>query len=269
MRKTMTALSAAGLLLALPAAANAQTGTFSADLTDNNDSGGTATATIDLDGTTANITVEGQGFFDGFPHAIHIHGEPGGDNVCPPANPGDDGFAEASSQSLEDGTPILSVADGAPFYGGVMVSLTTEGDTSPDSGLAVDRFPTSGTLDYSRTIELPQEIADDLSSLHVVVHGTDLNGDGEIGPVVDENGDEIPSSLDPELPIEATAPAACGQLTGNLDAPADGDREAGTIQTGAGGTAMDTTARDAGIAGALGLAALAGLALRRRVSLEG
>lgn len=261
MRKTMTALSTAGLLLALPAAASAQSGTtFTANLGEANSSGGTGTATVVVDGTTADITVEGSGFFDGFPHALHIHGEPGGTNVCGPLNPGDDGFDDASSQNLEDGTPILSVADGAPAYGAIAVSLTTEGDTSPDSGLDVDRFPTSGTIDYSRTIELPQDVADDLSSLHVVVHGTDINGDGEIGPVNDENGEEIPSSLDPELPIEATAPAACGQLTASA---------AGGVATGAGGTATDTTARDAGIAGALGLAALAGLGLRRRQQIEG
>ena len=264
MRKTLTTLAAAGLVLALPGVAAAEDGQYTADLAGMNGDGGSATATIDLEGTTAAIDISGSGFFDGFPHAIHIHGEPGGDNVCPPLNPGDDGFEDATGQSLADGTPIMSVADGAPFYGGVAVSLTTEGDTSPDSALAVERFPDSGSIDYSRTIELPQDVADDLSSLHIVVHGTDLNDDGEIGPVEDEDGEEIPSSLDPELPIEATAPAACGQIS--FAGAADG--ESVRVDTGAGGTAVDTTTRDAGIAGALGLAALAALGLRRRATLS-
>lgn len=264
MRKTLTTLAAAGLVLALPGVAAAEDGRYTANLAGMNDSGGNATATIDLDGTTAAITISGSGFFDGFPHAMHIHGEPGGTNVCPPLNPGDAEFDDVASQNLEDGTPVLSVADGAPFYGGVAVSLTTEGDTTPDSALAVDRFPTSGTIDYTRTIELPEDVAADLTSLHLVIHGTDLNGDGEIGPVLDEDGEEIPSSLDPELPIEATAPAACGQVS--FAGGADG--EPVRVDTGAGGTAMDTTVRDTTLAGTLALAALAAFGLRRRAILN-
>jgi hypothetical protein len=245
-RKTLTTLAATGALLALPFAASAQTPTtFTANLTQANDSGASGTATITVDGTEATISIDGNGFFEGFPHAIHIHGEPGGDNVCGPLNPADAGFDEAD----EDGDGILSVAEGAPAYGGVQVSLTTEGDTSADSALAVDRFPTSGSLDYQRTFELPQEVADDLSSLHVVVHATDLNGSGEIG----DQG--TPSSLDPELDIEATAPAACGQLVASA---------AGGVDTGAGGTAESTDVTGAFAAGALGLAALGTVAARRR-----
>lgn len=266
MRRSLTILAAASTALLLPVsgAFGQEARTFTAELDEANGSGGTGTVTIELDGTSADISIEGQGFFDGFPHAVHLHGEPGGNNVCGPLNPGDDGFDEASSQNLADGTPILSVADGVPSYGGVAVSLTTEGDTSPDSALAVDRFPTSGSIDYNRTIDLPQEVADDLTSLHVVVHATDLNGDGEIGPAEDENGEEIPSSLDPELPIEATAPAGCGQIVSAAGA--------GTgIATGAGGTATDSGATQAGAAaaGVLALAAAGAVALRRRNVLEG
>jgi hypothetical protein len=133
----------------------------------------------------------------------------------------------------------------------VAVSLTTEGDTSPESALAVDRFPTTSTLDYERTFEVSDEIARNLSSLHIVVHALDLDGSGEIGTV------EIESSLDPDLPIEATAPAACGQITASA---------AGGIDTGAGGTANDPFggALGAVAAGAMGLAALGAVTSRRR-----
>lgn len=252
MRKSLL-LAATGAALLLPAAgALAQSPTtFSADITQANDSGASATADISLEGTTATVSISGQGFFDGFPHAMHLHGEPGGDNVCGPLNPDDTGFDEAD----EDGDGFLSVAEGVPAYGPVTVSLTTEGDTSGDSALAVDRFPTSGTLDYERTIELDPEVADNLSSLHVVVHGADLTGSGEIGDMEDENGEMKPSSLDPELPFEATVPAACGQVTASA---------AGGVATGAGGTADDGVSSAALIAGSLGLAALGVAGVRRR-----
>ena len=258
MRRFMTVTSAALVALALPAAAFAQSSgstDFTAELRQANNSGGSAEAQITLDGNMAEITLTGDGFFDGFPHAIHIHGEPGGDNVCPPAmNPGEDGFDDLASQTMADGTPILSVIDGAAFYGGVAASLTTEGDTSPDSALAVERFPTSATLDYQRTIELPEDVANDLSSLHLVVHATDLNGDGEIGPVEDGDGNQIPSSLNEDLPIEATAPAACGQIVAAAS---------GGIDTGAGGTATDSS-NSALLAGAIALGGLAAFGITRR-----
>jgi hypothetical protein len=260
-RKSLTTFVAAGAILAFPAAASAQSPTtFSANIGQANESGASATADITLDGTTADIRIDGNGFFDGFPHAIHIHGEPGGNNVCGPLNPGDEGFDAAD----EDGDGFLSVVEGVPAYGGIAVSLTTDGDTSPDSGLAVDRFPTSGTLDYQRTVELPQDVADNLSSLHIVVHAADLNGSGEIGDLEDENGEIKPSDLDPELPFEATVPAACGQITASA---------AGGVATGAGGTAAGTDAGSdvtgAAAAGALGLAALGAVALGRRQRTEG
>lgn len=253
MRKTFTLVAAGVAVLALPTAALADSHTqqFSANITQANETGASATANISLDGTTATVTIDGDGFFEGFPHAIHMHGEPGGDNVCGPLNPGDPGFEEAD----EDGDGFLSVVEGVPAYGPVTVSLTTEGDTSPDSGLAVDRFPTSSTIDYERTFELEPEVAENLSSLHIVIHGADLDDSGEIGDLEDENGDIKPSSLDPELPFEATAVAACGQITASA---------AGGVDTGAGGTAP--SGNDAGLlaAGALALGGLGFVTARRR-----
>jgi hypothetical protein len=48
----------------------------------------------------------------------------------------------------------LTVEEGLPMYGNIHISLTTEGDTSKASGLAVDRFPVAdadGNLDHTRT----------------------------------------------------------------------------------------------------------------------
>jgi hypothetical protein len=256
MRRTLTTLAATGALLALPLAASAQSPTtFSANLTQANQSGASATAALSLDGNDLTVRIDGNGFFEGFPHAIHFHGEPGGDNICGPLNPGEAGFDEAD----EDGDGFLSVVEGVPAYGPVTVSLTTEGDTSPDSALAVDRFPTTSTLGYERTFEVSDEVAANLSSLHIVVHAADLDGTGEIGTLENEDGTMKESSLDPELPFEATAVAACGQITASA---------AGGVATGAGGTS-DAGSNTGGIAaGALGLAALGTLAAARRRRVE-
>jgi hypothetical protein len=248
MRKSLIITAATAALFVLPTAAFAESHTqqFRANVTQANDSGASATADLSLDGNDLTVSIDGQGFFDGFPHAIHFHGEPGGDNVCGPLNPSDAGFAAADA----DGDGFISVVEGVPSYGGVTVSLTTEGDTSPDSALAVDRFPTSGTIDYQRTFEVSDEVAENLSTLHVVIHAADLDGSGEIGTL------DIPSSLDPELPIEATIPAACGQITAVA---------AGGVDTGAGGTASSSSDTGLLAAGVLGLGAFgAATALRRR-----
>jgi hypothetical protein len=252
MRRTLTTLAATGALLTLPLAASAQSPTtFSANITQANQSGASATANLTLDGNDLTVRIDGNGFFEGFPHAIHFHGEPGGNNVCGPLNPGDEGFDAAD----EDGDGFLSVVEGVPAYGPVTVSLTTEGDTSPDSALAVDRFPTSSTLDYERTFEVSDEVAANLSSLHIVVHAADLDGTGEIGTLENEDGTMKESSLDPELPFEATAPAACGQITASA---------AGGVDTGAGGISEGSSNTGGIAAGAFGLAALGTLAARRR-----
>ena len=79
--------------------------------------------------------------------------EPGGADArqeCPTASDDADG----------DGT--LNTTDGGPAYGPIVVSLTKTGDTSPDSGLAVERFDTApgGDLSYERgSIKVSEEVA--------------------------------------------------------------------------------------------------------------
>ncbi|NEE50180.1 hypothetical protein G3M55_36935, partial [Streptomyces sp. SID8455] len=62
----------------------------------------------------------------------------------------------------KDGDGIVTTAEGLPTYGDINISLTTKGDTSKDSGLAVDRMPVAdknGKLTYSRTITVSQDVA--------------------------------------------------------------------------------------------------------------
>ena len=45
-------------------------------------------------------------------------------------------LADHEADTNEDG--FISTAEGVPFYGGIVHSLTTDGDVSPDSALALD-----------------------------------------------------------------------------------------------------------------------------------
>ncbi len=105
----------------------------------------------------------------------------------------------------------LTTAEGLPGYGPIQVSLTTRGDTSPGSGLAVTRFPTAdnGRIDYDRDTRTSPEVARAIArgEAVVVIHGVDYNNNGTYD--FDSAG---ASELDSTLPAEATDPAACGVL---------------------------------------------------------
>lgn len=240
MKRTLTIAAATAIGLMVPATAFAGHGgsTYDATLSELNGSGAGGTATIQLndDASQATITLDPTGLDEGLPHAQHIHGEIGSANTCP------------TMDADENGDGVVDVAEGLPSYGGVQVSLTTEGDTSADSALAVDRFPV-GNESYSRTIDISEEVSGELENLHFVIHGVDENDNGEYDG-------EAESSLDPNLPREATLPAACGQL-------ALTSAGSGGVATGAGGTATDTDATPLVALGLAGVAAAGGLGLRR------
>lgn len=237
------ALSTLGLaLLAGPASAGHEGSVYTGNLSGLNGVNGSGSVSITVadDGESIAVDLDASGLAD-FPHAIHIHGIVDGEDVsasaCPPA------------AADEDGDGIITVVEGAPFYGGVQLSLTTEGDTSADSALAVERFPAGSSISYSRSgIDLPDNLKPNIAKLHVVVHGVDENGDGELNMDQQER-----SSLTDDLPREATAPALCGTLTA----------QAATVQTGLGGTA-DTGMNGFALAGGLIALAGAGTLTRRR-----
>lgn len=216
---TLLAIPAlAGLALAAPAAAAHEGSVYEGQLYELNDSGasGSARVTVSDDGETMLVEVDASGFDLDGPHAMHIHGIVDGEDVAASVCP--------TSADDADGDGVLTVLEGAPRYGGVQVSLTTEGDTSPDSALAVERFPAGTDIDYARAeIPIPDVLKPNLGKLHVVVHGIDENGNGTLDLDQEER-----SSLTDDLPREGTAPALCGTLTAQAMGP---------IQTGAGGLA--------------------------------
>jgi hypothetical protein len=154
------------------------------------------TAKIQLRGTNAKIHVKARGLTPKLPHAMHIHGK---DNpevaFCPGGDRRDD--------LVNDG--LIETVEGLADYGGIQVSLTRRGDTSPASGLALDRFQNArrnGTLNYKRAFDLPHAVAERLEDKHIVIHGADLDRDGKYGGRTTALG----------APLEAELPVACGEL---------------------------------------------------------
>lgn len=246
MRKTLTTLATAGAALMLavgPAAADHEGTSYTGTLDELNGSGGSGevTVTVSDDGDTFAVDLDADGLNLDGPHAMHIHGIVDGDEVQASACPTMDADA--------DGDGVVDVVEGIPFYGSIQVSLTTEGDTSADSALAVERYPAGTSIDYYRDgIAIPDAVKPNIDKVHVVVHGLDENGNGML-----DMDQETRSSLTDDFPREGTAPALCGELTAAA---------AGPVQTGGGGTA-DTGINGAAAAG-LGLVALGGLFIGRR-----
>jgi hypothetical protein len=201
---------------------------------------GDGDAMVWVDGTMITVEFAASGLLAGSPHAAHLHHGADAAHECPAAD------ADA------DGSGTLTTSEGGPSYGEVQVSLTTEGDTSPDSVLAIDRYDTAegGQIDYQRgEIEVSQGFADAVMAGEVVlvIHGVDHNGNGQY------DGD-VMSDLDPALPAEATDPALCGLLTASqMD-----EMPTGGVQTGTGSTAGT---ENLGLVAGGGAALLAGASL--------
>lgn len=192
-----------------------RTVTLSATLTELNGSGVTGNATaVVRNQKIQHIEVHAEGLSPDAPHAQHIHYGEQALNECP----------TLAQDSNGDGR--INTVEGVPAYGPVVVSLTTSGDTSPASVLAVDRFPVSqdGVLSYSRdNIQFSRvagtgyaggggtskQIADAIRDGEgvLVIHGIDYDGNGEYS-----FSEEGASELNPAFPAEATDPAACGVL---------------------------------------------------------
>jgi len=157
------------------------------------------TATVTIDGRKLDVSIDAARLLKAAPHAEHIHFGRQARQECPTVR--DDSNADHR----------LNTAEGIPAYGPVRVSLTTRGDTSPDSTLAVDRYPTApkGSIHYDREIKVGSRLARAISRGHavVVIHGIDYNHNG----TYDFDGAGA-SELDPNLPAEATDPVLCGRL---------------------------------------------------------
>ncbi len=212
---------------------------------------------VQISGTTLSFTLAAQGLLADAPHAAHIHFGQEARHECPTVS--DNNAAALGGETHPE--EHFTTTEGAPAYGEIVVSLTTTGDTSPESGLAVDRFAVGDDFEYSRgDVQVTEEVAQSILAGEsvVVVHGVDYDGDGTYSP-----GERGMSDLDPSLPGEATDPALCGVL----NASQMGNMPQGGVETGAGST---TGVENAGLIGAGALAVVGGGALlaRRRFSTD-
>ena len=166
---------------------------------------GNGTATVQLKGNTATVTVDTHGLLPAV-HLMHVHG---GTGTCP----------SASVAKAVNGKRFISAAAGDASYGPVVTSLTQFGDTSADSHLASSRFASGANIRYQRTIVLTggaaHQIGSDLGA--IVVHGIDYDGNGTYD-----------NSLG--LDAEAGAPALCGVLLPTKSG-ASAQRSSGTVYT--------------------------------------
>ncbi len=219
--RRLAAVGAAGLLAlagaatATPAAAHEQAKRYElkAHLTELNRSGVHGVAKADVHDNRVDVKLHAYHLAPNLPHAQHIHFGAQAAHECPTLA-GDDG----SEGQPKDG--VLNTVEGIDKYGPIPVSLTTRGDTSFRSGLAVDRMPVAderGHVAYKRdNLKLFRTETDSKRAIRrgiergqgvVVIHGVDFNGNGQY----DFEG-AGKSELDPSLPAEATHPAACGVL---------------------------------------------------------
>jgi serine/threonine-protein kinase len=156
-----------------------------------------------LSGNVATVTVTTSRLLDGSPHPLHIHA--GKRGVCPPS----------TAARPHNGHLAISTLDGVPYYGPPVTALTTRGDTSVQSILALTRFPKNGSIRYTRRILLTGPVASYVRADNavIVVHGVDYNGNG----VYDNSLDR--SDLKRSLPGELTTPALCGKLIPKKSTP--------------------------------------------------
>ena len=149
-----------------------------------------------LRGTRLDVRLKARGLSPKLPHAMHIHGKDHPEIAqCPGADRRTGGVSEQ----------LIETVDGLVDYGPIQVSFTTRGDTSPSSGLALDRFASAkrnGKLSYRRTVTVPRDVADHLGDKHIVIHGHDIDRDGSYGGPITALG----------APLEAELPVACGEI---------------------------------------------------------
>ncbi|WP_246456030.1 hypothetical protein [Nocardioides mesophilus] len=181
-------------------AAHADTGTtYQTTLNAINGSGGSGSFTMTVNGNQATVDESFSGLADQFngaayPHVQHIH--IGAQGTCP------------TMDADQNGDGVISTTEGAPSYGGIGVTLSTKGDTSPAAGTDLKVAPAGGSVDYHRTFTLDSKTMSALEAGTgvIVVHGLDP-------ATLSQEAQDAKSDLVPSLPLAATSPALCGALT--------------------------------------------------------
>jgi len=170
-----------------PDQAGPETQTYTAKLTELNDSGASGTATLTLERNRLTVTINAEGVEAGKVHPQHIHGfdDARVNSVCPSPAAADD--IENSPEQADEPDRFISVEEGLPAYGKIQLPLKP--------------FPTPTTNSYTFTQTYSgkdlaglQPIKKTLQNRVIVVHG-DMVNDGT------DNATYVP-----------TLPIACGQI---------------------------------------------------------
>ncbi len=161
------------------------------------DSGSNVTADAHIVARNGELKVrlDATGLSPNLPHLAHIHGQEQFENECP-------GFDRAAG-GIDP--RLIETLDGVADYGPIRVTFSTSGDTSPAAGLSLGTAPVAdaaGNLHYRRDISVPAALQQDLETLHIVIHGEDLDDNGVYGGPITGLG----------APIEAELPVACGEI---------------------------------------------------------
>ncbi len=164
------------------------TTTYTADLGALNSSGVSGTATVTIEGDQMMVTVDAEGTVAEQVHPQHIHGLTDGTaSSCP------------TMDADSDGNGRISVSEGAPAYGGILVPLDGSLDAAEGVG-DLETFPVAeanGAYTYDGSIAMADLAVNDdrsfddlsLKNHAIVVHGAMVNGE-----------------------YKATLPVACGTL---------------------------------------------------------
>ncbi|NJW53484.1 hypothetical protein [Salinimicrobium oceani] len=137
-----------------------------------NGSNSVALTYLEVNGDVLKATVLAAGVTPNRTHPQHLHGfDDGTNSQCPPM----------SADTNSDG--FISLEEGAPYYGGVQLSLNYEDETFPVADA-------NGIYTYQRTFDLSEMDLPSWEDMAVVVHGRMVNGT-----------------------YQATLPVACGQVS--------------------------------------------------------
>jgi hypothetical protein len=206
------------------------------------------------------VVIHTTGLVPGQPSAQHIHGSLSGHMhfMCP------------TMAADKDGDGVLTNEEAVGEYGDIYFPLTTRGDVSAASALALDRMPVAdadGTVNYKRTFPaalVPDGLLDHLAEVHIVEHGIDKNNNDKFDLAALGESSFAKSLGAPGVPEEATDPAACGVVQGAaVPAPPHGG-----VATGGGSSAGGSGSVRLTALGALLLALSAAVFSARRTGRE-
>ena len=159
--------------------------TYTTSLGALNNSGVSGQATVTVDGNQLSVAVDAQGTEAEKVHAQHIHGFASDASSCP----------TAAADTSGDGR--ISVGEGAPSYGGILVPLDGSLDTAEGLG-DLETFPTgNGSYSYNMSI---------------ATGALGVNGDRSFSDLTLENHAIVVHGLTVDSSYKATLPVACGTL---------------------------------------------------------